>query len=50
MKAEMPLGRFGRPGQVANLVVFLASKRASLMLGACVAADGPPVAVANLSR
>jgi 3-oxoacyl-[acyl-carrier protein] reductase len=40
VKAEMPLGRFGRPEEVANVVVFLASERASLMTGACVNVDG----------
>jgi 3-oxoacyl-[acyl-carrier protein] reductase len=38
--AELPLGRFGRPEEVAAMVVFLASERASLMLGACVNVDG----------
>jgi 3-oxoacyl-[acyl-carrier protein] reductase len=36
----MPLGRFGRPDEVANVVLFLASERASLMVGACVNVDG----------
>jgi 3-oxoacyl-[acyl-carrier protein] reductase len=40
MKAELPLGRFGRPEEVADVVVFLASERASLMVGACVNVDG----------
>lgn len=37
---EMPLGRFGTVEEVANVVVFLASERASLMTGACVNVDG----------
>jgi 3-oxoacyl-[acyl-carrier protein] reductase len=37
---EMPLGRFGTVEEVANIVVFLASKRASLMTGACINVDG----------
>jgi 3-oxoacyl-[acyl-carrier protein] reductase len=40
VQAEMPLGRFGRPEEVADVVVFLASERASLMVGACVNVDG----------
>jgi 3-oxoacyl-[acyl-carrier protein] reductase len=36
----MPLGRFGRPEEIAAMVVFLASERASLMAGACVNVDG----------
>jgi 3-oxoacyl-[acyl-carrier protein] reductase len=40
VKTDMPLGRFGRPEEVAAMVVFLASERASLMTGACVNVDG----------
>ena len=40
VRTEMPLGRFGRPEEVAAMVVFLASERASLMTGACVNVDG----------
>ena len=40
VKNEMPLGRFGRPEEVANVVTFLVSDAASLVLGACVNVDG----------
>jgi 3-oxoacyl-[acyl-carrier protein] reductase len=40
VKQAMPLGRFGRPEEVANLVVFLASDRTSLITGACINVDG----------
>lgn len=40
VKADMPYGRFGRPEEVANVVVFLASDKASLVSGACIAVDG----------
>ena len=36
----MPLGRFGKPEEIANVVVFLASERASLVTGACMNVDG----------
>lgn len=40
VKSDMPLGRFGKPEEVANVVVFLSSERASLVTGACVNVDG----------
>ena len=40
IKQEMPLGRFGKPEEVADMVVFLASGRASLVTGACINVDG----------
>ncbi|MBI2941907.1 MAG: glucose 1-dehydrogenase [Chloroflexi bacterium] len=40
VRREMPLGRFGRPEEVAHMVVFLASERASLVNGACIPVDG----------
>jgi 3-oxoacyl-[acyl-carrier protein] reductase len=40
VKQNMPLGRFGKPEEVANVVVFLASERASLMTGTCINVDG----------
>ena len=37
---EVPLRRFGRPDEIADLIVFLSSDRAGFMTGACVVADG----------
>ena len=37
---ELPLGRFGRPVEVAAGIVFLASQPASLVIGACLNVDG----------
>lgn len=40
LEREMPLGRFGKPEEVADVVAFLASSRASLITGACISVDG----------
>ena len=37
---EIPLGRFGRPEEIGDVVAFLCSPRASWMTGACVPIDG----------
>jgi 3-oxoacyl-[acyl-carrier protein] reductase len=39
-QAEMPLGRFGEPEEIAALAAFLASDEASYVQGAIVTADG----------
>ncbi|MBN1894032.1 SDR family oxidoreductase [bacterium] len=40
MVSEIPLGRMGKPEELANLVVFLASERASYITGAAIQIDG----------
>lgn len=40
VEANLPLGRFGTVEEVANLVTFLASPRASLLTGTCIPVDG----------
>ena len=37
---DIPLHRLGRPDEVANLIVFLASECSSYMTGTCVTVDG----------
>jgi 3-oxoacyl-[acyl-carrier protein] reductase len=37
---EIPLGRFGRPEEVADVAAFLCSERASWVSGACIPVDG----------
>jgi 3-oxoacyl-[acyl-carrier protein] reductase len=40
IKKELPIGRFGTVEEIANVVCFLASEKASLITGACINADG----------
>ena len=40
VEANLPIGRFGRAEEVADVVTFLASERASLINGACINVDG----------
>jgi 3-oxoacyl-[acyl-carrier protein] reductase len=37
---EVPLGRFGTPQEIADMVVFLASERAAFVTGAVMVVDG----------
>jgi len=40
LEAGIPLGRFGRIDEIANVAVFLASEASSLITGATIVADG----------
>lgn len=44
-QAKVPLGRFAEPGEVADVIVFLCSARASTVTGAAWSADGGAVAI-----
>lgn len=37
---HVPAARFGRPEEIADVIVFMSSARASFLLGACVVVDG----------
>jgi 3-oxoacyl-[acyl-carrier protein] reductase len=43
--AKVPLGRLAEPGEVADVIVFLCSERASTVTGAAWSADGGSVAI-----
>ena len=40
LKDKVPLKRFGTPEEIANVVVFVASPKASFISGACINVDG----------
>lgn len=40
LKHDLPFGRFGKPEEIAEVVAFVASSKASWMTGATVAVDG----------
>jgi 3-oxoacyl-[acyl-carrier protein] reductase len=42
---KVPLGRFAEPGEVADVIVFLSSARASTVTGAAWSVDGGAVAI-----
>jgi 3-oxoacyl-[acyl-carrier protein] reductase len=40
MTSEIPLGRFARPSEIANVVAFLASEAAGYITGTSILVDG----------
>ena len=40
LRRDLPFGRFGRAGEVGDVVAFLASARASWISGTCIPVDG----------
>jgi NAD(P)-dependent dehydrogenase (short-subunit alcohol dehydrogenase family) len=43
--AQIPFGRMGQPGEIAEMVVWLCSERASYVTGAAYNVDGGWMAV-----
>lgn len=40
LREELPWGRFGKPEEIAEVVAFVCSERASWVTGACIPVDG----------
>jgi 3-oxoacyl-[acyl-carrier protein] reductase len=40
VERELPFGRFGTPEEIASVIAFVASPRASWIAGTCVVVDG----------
>jgi 3-oxoacyl-[acyl-carrier protein] reductase len=40
IKKALPIGRWGKPSEIANIALFLASEDSSLITGQCIVADG----------
>ncbi len=49
IQAVVPLGRLGRAGEIADVVLFLASDQASFVTGAVIAVDGGTSAAAGFA-
>jgi NAD(P)-dependent dehydrogenase (short-subunit alcohol dehydrogenase family) len=49
-KRLIPLDRFGRPDEIANVIHFLASDEASFLTGQCLVVDGGQISGQNYSR
>lgn len=45
MEATITIGRPGKPAEIANVIAFLASDRASFVNGACWSVDGETTAM-----